>query len=104
MRRTVRHFQLLAFHEVAVRREQLHVEDAAQVGGLAVVAACDIAFVPDGVAQEIAGVVDVQVHFLLRQRLAENPYAVGEGVDARRGGRVLRLRRRAKDEKGIQPK
>ena len=68
MCRSVFHLQLLPFHEIAVRCEQFHVHDFAQV--------CE----PPLVAHEVAGVVDMEVHFLLRQACAETFHAGSKGI------------------------
>ena len=80
VRHAVRHLELLALHEVAVRREQFHVEDPAQVGECAPVGLRHVTLVPDGVADEITGIVEVQVHLLLRQRPSECLHLAVEGV------------------------
>ena len=80
MCRSVLHLQLLPFHEIAVRREQFHIHDFAQVGEPPLVAPCDVCLIPDSISHEVAGVVDMQVHFFLRQAGAESFHAGGEGI------------------------
>ena len=62
----VLHLQLLPFHGIPVRREKLHVENLAQVGQRAPVGTHDVSFIPKGVAEEITGVVQMEIHFFLR--------------------------------------
>ena len=80
VRHAVRHLELLALHEVAVRREQFHVEDPAQRGQRAGIALRHVAFIPYCVADEVACVVEMKIHFFLRQRLAECLHLAVEGV------------------------
>ena len=69
--------QFLAFHQIALLVEQFDIEDAAYGFWFVGVGRNDVCFVPDGIACEIAVVVEMQVHFLLcRQFLTEQ--AVGQ--------------------------
>ena len=91
MRRAVRHLQLLAFHEIAVRREKFHIKDFAEVGERTSSRACDVPLVPYRVAYEIASIVDMQIDFFLWQYVAEMCHTAGKGINARgvSFGRVL---------------
>ena len=55
----------LPLHNKAVGGDELNIKDAAQVGGTEVVGARHVGLVPQRVANEIALVVEVQVHLLL---------------------------------------
>ena len=56
--------QCLLFHLLAVGIEQFHVEHAAQGSGLERGGAHHVGFVPNGVAREVGGLIQVEVHFL----------------------------------------
>ena len=79
--RTVFHLQLLPFHGITVRREKLHIENLAQVGQRAPVRARDIAFVPNGIAEEIAGVVQMEIRLFLRQAHSETFHLAVKGIE-----------------------
>ena len=55
----------LPLHNKTVGGDELNIKDAAQVGGTEVVGARHVGLVPQRVANEIALVVEVQVHLLL---------------------------------------
>ena len=68
---TVLDNQLLGFHGIADGVEQLHVEDAAQVGEVQVVVAHDVSLVPDVLPLIIRGIVKVNVNTFRRKHIGE---------------------------------
>ena len=63
------HDDALSLHHESVGREQLHVEHSAHVGGLQVVGPQHIGLIPQRVADEVARVVGMHIHFLLHLRI-----------------------------------
>jgi hypothetical protein len=53
----------------------------AQVGQRAPVGARDIAFVPNGIAEEIAGVVQMEIRLFLRQAHSETFHLAVKGIE-----------------------
>ena len=63
--------QFLGFHGIADGIEQLHVEDAAQVGEVQIVVAHDVSLVPDVLSFIIRGVVEVNIYTFRREHIGE---------------------------------
>ena len=82
---SVGHFHQLALHEVAFLVVEFHVEYTANLGGLSVVGLCGVGREPYCVADEVAGVVEMDIYLLLWQGLSEALEVVHEDVHG--GGR-----------------
>ena len=82
---SVGHFHQLALHEVSLLVVEFHVEYTANLGGLSVVGLGGVGREPYCVADEVAGVVEMDIHLLLRQGLSEAFEMVHEDVHG--GGR-----------------
>ncbi|MBQ7427614.1 MAG: hypothetical protein IJV20_10260 [Prevotella sp.] len=78
------HLHNLPLHQVSVMVPQLGVEHAADLRGPVRVRLSRICREPDGVPQEIARVVHVHEHLLLRDPLAEEAEAVDQWQKTRR--------------------
>ena len=61
----VAYHHALAVDHHAIGGQQFHIEHLAHVGGVQVVGANHVGFVPDGVANEVTSVVGVDVNLLL---------------------------------------
>ena len=79
------HLHKLTLDEVAVVVPELAVEHAADAAGAVFVGAAGVGGKPDGVAEEIGGVVHVDEDLLLRYRLSEAGEAVGQTFQGRKG-------------------
>ena len=88
---TVLHLHELALHEEAVLVQEFHIQHTTHIRGGTFVSAASEDAVPDGVPKEIAGVVHVHEHLLLREALAEAREPVSPPLN--RGGRRSSLRR-----------
>ena len=63
--------QVLTLDDKAVGRDELHIEDMAHISIAQVVGTYHIGLVPDGVALEVTGIVEVQIHLLLHGGVAQ---------------------------------
>lgn len=64
------HHQLLAFHQIPLLVQQLHIQDAAHVARTMVIRPHNVCFIPNRVPHKIAVVIQMQKNFLLRQLMA----------------------------------
>ena len=88
---SVDHLYELPFQEVPILVVEFHVQRAAQLRRPVIVGRTGIGGKPEGVAQEIARVVHVQIDLLLGNVLSETREAVHEGREPRVGLSVQRV-------------